>query len=429
MDREWLHALLLRGWDLRQILERNRQAREELHRGGTPRFLPPEIIEDHRKLISEGIDPRGKVRVRPDLEELKRRRDGHPLVSQLTEIAAKLGAGEHDDRLVALIAHDGFVLGTAGSLVAKRMADRIGLKSGLNWAGKEPGTNAVRSSVHLGRSVFMVGYQHLRLDQCGVACMSAPVLGSNRQLSAFVDLVCPAGAVNVDMPRLVDEVASNLRPVVDREHRERLDRLRQEADKLDPQRFTDGALLIDWDGWIAWAHRWDVGRRVAVPEGGFTLGRNELYGLGPVVLEPIWGGWLVRWPVPGESTPHFTVILDLRLSNPSLDRAGWIRVIGPTVSWEPHKLSLKQAEILLLLARSERDGLTQAQLAQALYPVPPAASTARSACKRVRDWLRAVLVSDPYRFDERVHVTVLYPVDKADLLRDSTAPGIIRLRQ
>jgi hypothetical protein len=89
----------------------------------------------------------------------------------------------------------------------------------------------------------------------------------------------------------------------------------------------------------------------------------------------------------------------------------------------------QQAEILLLLAESGRDGLTEDQLAKDLYPEPPAPSTTRAAVHRLREVLGALMVSAPYMFADDVEVTVRMPANEADLLPGSVAPGIVRLRR
>lgn len=426
MHDRWLQSLVSRGLDNREILELLLQDYEKLHSGGQTTYFPPEIIRDQLALVRQGIDRRGKVRLSPDVAELARRRERNPLVAMLPEISRRLFVGTGSDRTLALIDTDGFVLDGVGSDCALRLVRSIGLRAGINWADSEPATNAVRLAVRLLRSVFLFGHLHLRLDQSAVACAVSPVFDGNGDLAGFLDLVCPAEAANVDMPRLVNEVARSLTPHVDRERRKRLDLLRREAAGYELSRYPGCLLVIDWEGWVATARRWDVGPRVRVPEGGFLLGRNELDDLGPVVLEPLWGGWLVRRPAPDETALPVRVTLDLSRPGRSRDRAGWIEVSGRRVSWR-HALTLKQSEILLLV--SARDGLTPAELARELYAVPPASSTVRSAWLRVREDLRSVLVNEPYRFDEKVHVSVVLPSDKADLLPASTAPGIDRLRR
>jgi hypothetical protein len=172
MDAEWLQTWLSRGYDIGQLLELIRQAREELDRGAVPRIFPLEIIADHRKLEGHRINPSHPVRIPRDDAELTRRREAHPLVPLLPELLPRLGVLPGSERMLALVDRDGFVLEREGDSSAIALANSFGLVRGINWAGVVPSTNAVRSSVKLKRSVLMLGHQHYRRNQCQVACFS-----------------------------------------------------------------------------------------------------------------------------------------------------------------------------------------------------------------------------------------------------------------
>jgi hypothetical protein len=205
----------------------------------------------------------------------------------------------------------------------------------------------------------------LKVAQHGVSCTVVPVSSRNGCVVGFIDLVGPAWAVNTEMLRLVDRAAKDASIKIDQGYRERLRQLRQWAQEhLDPARYAGGALVIDTKGWVAHADRWEHDDRIAAPDGGFRLGLHEVEGLGWIVLEPLWGGWLVRRPGQGEDQPRVRVVLDLRISSKENDRAGWILVNGPTVSWR-HVLSRGTAEILLML--TESGGHTYRELENDLY--------------------------------------------------------------
>jgi hypothetical protein len=230
------------------------------------------------------------------------------------------------------------------------------------------------------------------------------------------------------MLRLVDRAAKDASIKIDQSYRERLRQLRQWAQEhLDLARYAGGALVIDTKGWVAHADRWEHDDRIAAPDGGFRLGLHEVEGLGWIVLEPLWGGWLVRRPGPGEDQPRVRVVLDLRISSKENDRAGWILVNGPTVSWR-HVLSRGMAEILLML--TESGGRTYRELEKDLYSRMTAPSTVRSRWNRLRNTLDGLLASDnSHQFAKNViTLPVEYPPDRVDLLPGSTAPGVERFR-
>jgi len=310
-----------------------------------------------------------------------------------------------------------------------RTAAAFGITEGACWVGRQSATNAVRRSKLTGLPSQMVGPQHLKHAQHGVCCTVAPVRGRNGCVG-FIDLVSPVRAFNPEMVLLVEKIAEEIGCKIDRTYRADLRRLRDWAQRhLDERRYAGPALVIDRAGWVAWAHNWDFADKVAAPEGGFRLGQGEVDGLGRVVVEPLWGGRLVRRVLPGEETPPVRLALDLRVPARDESHAGRIRVSGPTVSWQ-HKLTTREAEVLLILA--ELRGRTYDQLAGDLYRDPPADGTVRSRWNRLRAGLGAILGREDGRqaYAQGVEVSSIdYPRNGADLLPGSTAPAVERLRR
>ncbi len=99
---------------------------------------------------------------------------------------------------------------------------------------------------------------------------------------------------------------------------------------------------------------------------------------------------------------------------------------GAAGSWS-HALSPRHAELLLLLA-TERNGLSAAQLADALFGDPARTVTVRAELSRLRRHLGGLLAHRPYRFAESVLVSVAGPEDPYDLLPSSSGPAVRRLR-
>lgn len=151
-------------------------------------------------------------------------------------------------------------------------------------------------------------------------------------------------------------------------------------------------------------------------------GRHQLLGFGRCVLEPLPGGWLIRPEVPGEDAPMIRTVLDLR--HPQR----WeIAVTGPNVTWR-RKLTMRQAEILLLLATAQPGGRTGAELAEDLYGTPETRALRTEIC-RLREYAGGLLDHKPYRFSTTVRIAVQRPGTRTHLLPESTAPGIIQLRR
>ncbi|MGY1692550.1 hypothetical protein [Geodermatophilus sp. SYSU D01105] len=91
-------------------------------------------------------------------------------------------------------------------------------------------------------------------------------------------------------------------------------------------------------------------------------------------------------------------------------------------------MSLRHAEILLALAE-HRAGRSAAELAGDLFGDPARTVTVRAEVSRLRRTLGSVVLAQPYRIGEDVHLEVRTPVPAARLLPASTAPVVERLRR
>jgi hypothetical protein len=111
------------------------------------------------------------------------------------------------------------------------------------------------------------------------------------------------------------------------------------------------------------------------------------------------------------------VRLDLRNAGaPVLEMAGQFG------SWR-HDISLRHAEILLILARHP-PGRSAPELATDLYGDPTRVVTVRAEMSRMRKQFAGIVVGRPYRFADTATVEVRYPDDMAELLAPSIAPAI-----
>jgi len=99
-----------------------------------------------------------------------------------------------------------------------------------------------------------------------------------------------------------------------------------------------------------------------------------------------------------------------------------LRMVGEFGSWR-HDLSLRHAEILLVLALSPQ-GRSAPQLAGDLYGDRSRVVTVRAEMSRLRKQFTGLLAAQPYRFAGSVGLDVRYPDDRRLLLPPSTAPAI-----
>jgi hypothetical protein len=436
-DRKYrLHSVVPPGMPVTEFIRQAERAYQALLSGQVSqasRLFPPEIVTDLVELIRADINPKTMPEVHPDLAGLEDRKRACAFFESglWPAIRDRLLQVSGSRRMVAVFDADGVALELDGHREMLRETASFRLVRGVRWVGRQPATNAVRMARLTGGPSQLVGPCHLKLAQQQVGCTTVPVVGPNG-CAGYIDLVSPAREINPDMMALVNNVAQDISVKIKDRYRAKLGPLRQWAQAhLDTQRYTGGALVIDKTGWVAWAWRQDHEDRVQAPEGGFRIGCREVDGLGRIVLEPApRGSWLIRRRIPDEGTPAVRLALDLRISSQDKDRAGRIRVSGPTVSWE-EVLSTADAEILLVLA--ELGGRTYDELERDLYTRPPASrSTIRSRWCRLREILGNILACTDGRHTFAPNVImagVRYPLDRTDLLPGSAAPRIERLRE
>jgi hypothetical protein len=173
--------------------------------------------------------------------------------------------------------------------------------------------------------------------------------------------------------------------------------------------------VVTADGCTAAATGLAAPARVDLP-GGLAPGPLWVEALGPVLAEPVPGGWLLRLCSAGEQETR--LVLDVTGPRPHL------AVTGGGGSWQG-PLGRRHAEILFALAAAPA-GRTAAELAEDLFGDPTRTVTARAEVSRLRRTLGALLLHQPYRLG--VPAEVRLPADPARLLPGSQAPVVVRAR-
>jgi len=426
MGDEWLRATTP-GVEHGQLLRDLAKAYEQAQAGGTPpASLPRWVAESWNQSRAQGVNPNSSGCPVLSQAELQRRLQESRLAPAWNTLWTGLEGVASGERMVEVTDGDGYVLLRKGDNNSKirRLANEVGFVVGARMDMGAMGTSGIAVALERRVPVQIPGPCHWRRNQHGVNCTAVPVLDlrrKNRPLAVInVTGLGPFG--HPDTLRLVRVVASNVRRELATAHSKKVERLCADAGSLD--RVTGWALVTDRDGWVATSHRMPTPPdRVALPEGRHTQpGQRPLPDFGRCVLEPLPGGWLIRHEVPGEDDPVIRTVLDLR--HP---RQWGITVTGPNVRWQ-HQLTLRQAEILLLLATAQPNGRTGAELAEDLYGAPKTSALRTDIC-RLREYTGGLLDHRPYRFSTTVRVAVQRPATRTRLLPDSTAPGVIRLRR
>jgi hypothetical protein len=238
------------------------------------------------------------------------------------------------------------------------------------------------------------------------------------RLLGAVDLSGPAATVHPSTIALVDAVARLAELELRAVHARRTERLRAVAAPV-LAREPGRALVVGVDGVTAAVTGGPGPDRVALPE-RLGAGLLELPGLGPVVAEPLPGGWLLRLDGAAARDRAAHLVLDLAGGRPQ------VRVTGGAGAWSC-ELSPRHAEILLALAE-HRDGRSAAELAADLFGDPTRTVTVRAEVSRLRRAVGPLVEHRPYRVAPHLAVDVRLPRPADRLLPTSTAPVVERLR-
>jgi hypothetical protein len=400
-----------------------RRVREAALSGGTPPAPPrPVIAASWRRVRGTGLDP-GRAGEVPllGLGELQRRRADSGLEPLLPLLRSRLlPAAEAAGQLLVVVDADGRVLWREGGPDVRRRADGLGFLEGSAWDEPSVGTNAIGTSLVVGRPVHVYAAEHYADTHqpwtCAAAPLHDPVTG---RLLGAVDLSGPARTVHTSTVALVDAVARLTELELRVEHEQRLEQLRMLATPV-LARLSGPALAVTLDGRAAASTGLGAPHRVALPE-PMTVGPVWLPALGRCVAEPLPGGWLLRIQEADPEAVPTSLVLDLRTTPPRAE------VAGPSGSWR-RRLSVRHAEILLCLLLHPA-GRSASQLAQDLFGDPRRVVTVRAEVSRLRRTLGPLLQHQPYRLDAAVRTELRLPERRELLVPASRAPVVEALRR
>ncbi|TDO07995.1 GAF domain-containing protein [Mycobacterium sp. BK086] len=379
---------------------------------------PREVIgESWRRLMVAGVDP--DARTPPVVEsgglETLRRASG--LTAVLDEVSRGLESIVADGTNILVVADShGRVLWRSGSPAVLSNADRLGFIEGANWGEGEVGTNAIGTALVSNRAVQVFSAEHFMRSHHSWTCAGAPIRDPRTgHVIGVVDVSGPAATVHPTTVALVDAVARLAESHLREQHDRTLNRLRMVAAPI-LARIGKPALAVDAEGWVAAVDSLPLHHRILLPD-DVAPGRAWIPTFGICDVDVLPGGWLVR-PADDDDAPALAqVSLDLSAAG-----APALEMVGQFGSWR-HDISLRHAEILLILARDPR-GRSAPELAADLYGDRSRVVTVRAELSRLRKHFAGLLAAQPYRFAGGIDVTVRYPLDKSMVLPASTAPAV-----
>ncbi len=394
--------------------------------GQRPRIDPRPVIEESwGRMLRRGVDPDNDVRAGLlSLEELEERRRTTALADVLPELRQGLvSIADAAQHIMVVADTEGRVLWREGSSAVLRKADGHGFELGADWTEATVGTNGVGTPLVTRRPVQVFSAEHFVRTHHNWTCAGSPVTDPrDGRLIGVVDVSGPLDTMHPATLALVHSVTRLAEAELRTRHLSTLDRLRTTAVPL-LAGFKGRAVVVDTNGWTAAVTGMAPTDRVALPK-SFGPGYSLLPSLGACRVEPLPGGWLLRPDDAGDQAAGASAAVVLDLSSP---RRWTVSVTGEAGGWT-HELTPRHAELLYLLSIAP-GGRTASGLAGELFGDPGRAVTVRAELSRVRRYLAGLLDGRPYRFREDTDVQVLLPPDPADLLPQSMAPAVLRVRR
>ncbi|WP_051653472.1 GAF domain-containing protein [Kitasatospora cheerisanensis] len=389
----------------------------------------PEIEDSWARLRRLGLDPeRSRETHRMPLAELEELRRATGLATVLPVLRATLFApGDATPLVLAVSDPKARILWMEGEHRLRRAVDAIGFEPGALWSEDAVGTNGIGLAARTARPSQVHSAEHYLRSHHNWTCFGVPIRDPRTGRPAgVVDLSGPAAGGPHYLRQLALTAARLAETELRAAHLEGLHRLRTVAVPL-LARFGGPALVVDPSGWTAAAVGIPGPPRLALPpdswEGG---GVHFVPTLGECTVEPLADGWLLRPSEPRPAAPAEPAgpgLVELDLRRPERPE---LRVNGSAGCWS-HTPSPRHTELLLLLSL-HRDGLSAAELAEALFAEPARTVTVRAELSRLRRHLGPLLEARPYRLSACAEVTVFGPDDPYDMLPGSAAPAVRALR-
>jgi hypothetical protein len=392
------YSAIAPGTDLSQHARVLTRVHDAVLAGGRPPVRPRGVVaRSWSRVLGLGLDAsRTNAREPLPFEVVERRRRQSPLSLVIDDLRQVLGSVADASLFVLVVTDaDGVILWREGSARVRLRADELGFTEGARWTEATVGTNAIGTALAEAAPVQLFSAEHFEQVQHPWYCTAAPIHHpTTGELLGVVDVSGPALTLHPLIAALVETAVKLAEERLWRHHEQRLEQLRRSARGV-LSTVSGPLLLVDDDGWVAHQSGIAVRNRVEVPRPDRVM---AIPGLGLCTPERLAEGWLVR-----PRTAATTLVAELVLTGPPL-----LRLRSEGEPWQT-PLTPRHAEVLLLLQRAGRGGLTAAQLSTALFGDDEHCVTARAEVSRLRRVLGGLVSTHPYRLAEGVTLTVLRP--------------------
>jgi hypothetical protein len=392
------YSAIAPGTDLSQHARVLLRVHDAVIGGGSPPVRPRGVVaRSWSRVLDLGLDPAGTNARQPlPFSEVERRRRRSPLSLVIDELRQVLGSVADASLFLMVVTDaDGVILWREGSARVRLRADDLGFAEGARWTEGTVGTNAIGTALAEAAPVQLFSAEHFEQAQHPWYCTAAPIHHPcTGHLLGVVDVSGPALTLHPVIGALVETAVKLAESRLWRHHEQRLERLRESARGV-LSTVRGPVLLVDDDGWVA--HRSGIGvrDRVEVPRADRMI---AVPGLGLCTPERLGEGWLVR-PRPTDEI----VDAELDLTGPPV-----LRLRSADEPWRT-TLTPRHAEVLVLLSRAGRAGLTAAGLSTALFGDDEHCVTVRAEVSRLRRAVGGLVSTNPYRLADGVVLTVVRP--------------------
>jgi hypothetical protein len=390
------YSAIAPGTDLSQHARVLTRVHDAVLAGGRPPVRPRGVVaRSWSRVLGLGLDAsRTNAREPLPFEVVERRRRQSPLSLVIDDLRQVLGSVADASLFVLVVTDaDGVILWREGSARVRLRADELGFTEGARWTEATVGTNAIGTALAEAAPVQLFSAEHFEQVQHPWYCTAAPIHHpTTGELLGVVDVSGPALTLHPLIAALVETAVKLAEERLWRHHEQRLEQLRRSARGV-LSTVSGPLLLVDDDGWVAHQSGIAVRNRVEVPRPDRVM---AIPGLGLCTPERLAEGWLVR-----PRTAATTLVAELVLTGPPL-----LRLRSEGEPWQT-PLTPRHAEVLLLLQRAGRGGLTAAQLSTALFGDDEHCVTVRAEMSRLRRAVGGLVTTNPYRLADGVVLTVV----------------------
>ncbi len=390
------YSAIAPGTDLSEHVRVLARVHDAVLAGGRPPMRPRAVVaRSWSRVLDLGLDAsRANAREPLPLGEVERRRRGSPLSLVVDELRQVLvSVADASSFLMVVTDADGVVLWREGPTRVRLRADQLGFTEGARWTEATVGTNAIGTALAEAAPVQLFSAEHFEQAQhpwyCTAAPIHHPVTG---ELLGVVDVSGPALTLHPVIGALVETAVKLAESQLWRHHEQRLERLRQSARGV-LAGVQGPLLLVDDHGWVAHQSGIAVRDRIEMPRSDRLL---AVPGLGLCTPERVGEGWLIR---PHEAGTAIAAELDL--TGPPV-----LRLRSAAEPWRT-PLTRRNADVLVLLRRAGRPGMTAAQLSTALFGDDQHCVTVRAEVSRLRRAIGGLVTTNPYRLADGVTLSVV----------------------